>query len=186
MKILVIDNYDSFVYNLIYIIKEQADHQVDVIRNDQLTIQDINQYDKILLSPGPGIPHEAGQLMEVIHTYAKSKDILGICLGHQALGQYMGMQLKQLAEPFHGISSKINIVEHDILFDGVSNHTPIAHYHSWVVDTPPDEIIVTAYDDEGNVMAYKHRELNIRGLQFHPESILTVEGKKMITNWLNN
>ncbi|MTG96702.1 MULTISPECIES: anthranilate synthase component II [Myroides] len=184
MKILVIDNYDSFVYNLIYLIKEFGEHQIDIKRNDELDISAIQQYDKILLSPGPGIPEEAGQLMEVITKYAHTKDILGICLGHQALGQYFGMQLTQLPTPLHGISSTINIVAEDKLFDGLTNAFPIAHYHSWVVDTPTEDIEVLAYDGQGNITAFRHRDYPIRGLQFHPESILTITGKQIINNWL--
>lgn len=186
MKILVIDNYDSFVYNIVHIIKEVGIKDIDIVKNDKIDLSKIDQYDKILLSPGPGIPSEAGKLIEVIKQYATTKDILGVCLGHQALGEYFGMQLKRLKEPLHGIASPIYLQHHDYLFDNVQNYSSIGHYHSWVIDSPTSDLIITAKDQDGNIMAFKHKSYNVRGVQFHPESVLTEEGKQMISNWIKN
>ncbi|MDM1360295.1 aminodeoxychorismate/anthranilate synthase component II [Myroides marinus] len=186
MRVLVIDNYDSFIYNVIHILKELGIKDIDVVKNDKIEITSIDNYDKIILSPGPGIPSEAGKLMEVIAYAAPHKDILGICLGHQAIGEYYGHNLKRLAAPLHGISSPIQLAISDTLFANVADHSPIAHYHSWVIEESDSELDITAYDEHQNIMALKHRSLNIRGVQFHPESILTTYGKEIIKNWIKN
>lgn len=186
MKVLVIDNYDSFIYNVIHILRDLGVENIDVVKNDKVDLSTIDHYDKIILSPGPGIPSEAGKLMEVIAYAASHKDILGICLGHQALGEYYEHSLKRLETPLHGISSPIALAESDTLFDNVPNHSPIAHYHSWVIEESDSELAVTAYDEQQHIMAIKHRKLNIRGVQFHPESILTTYGKEIIKNWIKN
>ena len=186
MKILVIDNYDSFIYNVIHILKDLGVEDVDIVKNDKIELSSIDCYDKIILSPGPGIPSEAGKLMEIIAYAAPTKAILGICLGHQAIGEYFGHPLKRLATPLHGIASPIEITLSDPIFNNVANQSAIAHYHSWVIEESNSDLEVTAYDESRNIMAVKHRTLNIRGVQFHPESILTTYGKEMIKNWINN
>ena len=186
-KIIVIDNYDSFVYNLVHYL-EELDCHVTVLRNDQFHIDDLESYDKILLSPGPGIPDEAGLLKEVIKQYAPSKPILGVCLGQQAIGEAFGGSLTNLEQVFHGITTKINIIEEDtILFKGLSSSIEVGRYHSWVVaqDDFPASLEVTARDENGQIMALRHREYDVRGVQFHPESVLTPQGKEMIKNWVN-
>ena len=186
-KIIVIDNYDSFVYNLVHYL-EELDCHVTVLRNDQFHIDDLESYDKILLSPGPGIPDEAGLLKEVIKQYAPSKPILGVCLGQQAIGEAFGGSLTNLEQVFHGIATKINIIEEDtILFKGLSSSIEVGRYHSWVVaqDDFPASLEVTARDENGQIMALRHREYDVRGVQFHPESVLTPQGKEMIKNWVN-
>ncbi|CAG5083904.1 anthranilate synthase component II [Parvicella tangerina] len=187
MKILVIDNYDSFVYNIVHILRNEASVEVDVIYNDQINIPAINHYDKILLSPGPGIPKEAGQLMEVIERFASEKPILGVCLGHQAIAEYFGGNLTNLKQPLHGVQSTLSITKEDYLFKDIPPSFQIGHYHSWVVN-PNDlnELEVTATDSDNNIMAIRHPHFDIRGVQFHPESILTEYGKKLLQNWVNN
>ena len=186
-KIVVIDNYDSFVYNLVHYL-EELDCQVTVLRNDQFHIDDLASFDKILLSPGPGIPDEAGLLKEVIKTYAHSKAILGVCLGQQAIGEVFGGSITNLDEVFHGVATTINIVEDDtLLFKGLNPQIEVGRYHSWVVsrDDFPDSLEVTALDENGQIMALRHREYDVRGVQFHPESVLTPQGKAIINNWIN-
>ena len=195
MKIAMIDNYDSFTYNLVHLVKELG-AEIDVFRNDQFSLPDLEPYDKIMLSPGPGIPSEAGLLMDVIRTYAGQKPILGICLGEQAIGEAFGGTLVNLSEVFHGVQTPAHIVdvatsgrdhrEPDYIFRGLHKDILVGRYHSWVVDadTLPDCLEATALSDEGQVMALRHREYDIRGVQFHPESLLTPDGKKMIQNWL--
>ncbi len=186
MKIIVIDNYDSFVYNLVHYL-EELDCKVHVLRNDQFHIEDLDSYDKILLSPGPGIPKEAGLLKEVIKTYAGKKPILGVCLGQQAIGEVFGGSIINLAQVFHGVATKASIlVDDEPLFKGLGKEIEIGRYHSWVVnkeDFPP-MLEITSLDDNGQIMSLRHRELDIRGVQFHPESVLTPRGKKMIKNWV--
>jgi len=169
MKVVIIDNYDSFTYNLSHLVKELG-AEVNVVRNDQFELSDLEQYSKIILSPGPGIPSEAGLLLDVIRTYAGRKPILGVCLGHQAIGEVFGGKLENLSDVFHGVARDITI----------------GRYHSWVVSKEdfPGCLEVTAVSDEGQIMALRHRELNIRGIQFHPESVLTPDGKKMLQNWM--
>ena len=189
MKILLLDNYDSFTYNLLHIVKELG-AQIEVRRNDQITLDKVERFDKILLSPGPGIPEEAGILLPLIRRYAPIKSILGVCLGEQAIGEAFGAKLVNLTEVYHGISSDIQIVANDPLFEGLPRRFEAGRYHSWVVSREqfPDCLEVTAVDTEKNyIMALRHRTYDVRGIQFHPESVLTPEGKRMIQNWtLNN
>ena len=186
MKIVIIDNYDSFTYNLSHLVKELG-AEVTVLRNDQFKLEDLEPYDKIILSPGPGIPSEAGLLLDVIHTYAGLKPILGVCLGHQAIGEAFGGNLENLSDVFHGVATPCHIIVDDPIFSGIVRNMTIGGYHSWVVSQEgfPDCLEVTAVSDEGQIMALKHKELNIRGIQFHPESVLTPDGKKMLQNWMS-
>ena len=185
MKIVIIDNYDSFTYNLSHLVKELG-AEVTVLRNDQFELADLEQYNKIILSPGPGIPSEAGLLCDVIRTYAGRKPILGVCLGHQAIGEVFGAKLENLSDVFHGVATSCHIVADEPIFSGIERDITIGRYHSWVVSKEdfPDCLEITAVSDEGQVMALRHRELNVRGIQFHPESVLTPDGKKMLQNWL--
>ena len=185
MKIVIIDNYDSFTYNLSHLVKELG-AEVTVVRNDQFRLEELEQYSKIILSPGPGIPSEAGLLIDVIRTYAGRKPILGVCLGHQAIGEVFGAKLENLSDVFHGVATPCHIIADDPIFSGIERDITIGRYHSWVVSKEnfPDCLEVTAVSDEGQIMALRHRELNIRGIQFHPESVLTPDGKKMLQNWM--
>ena len=185
MKIVIIDNYDSFTYNLSHLVKELG-AEITVVRNDQFELADLEQYSKIILSPGPGIPSEAGLLLDVIRTYAGKKPILGVCLGHQAIGEVFGGKLENLSDVFHGVATPCHIVNDDPIFSGIERDITIGRYHSWVVSNEnfPDCLEVTAVSDEGQVMALRHKTLNVRGIQFHPESVLTPDGKKMLQNWL--
>ena len=184
MKVVIIDNYDSFTYNLSHLIKELG-AEVTVLRNDQFKLEELEQFNKIVLSPGPGIPSEAGLLLDVIRTYAGKKPILGVCLGHQAIGEVFGGKLVNLSEVFHGVATPCHIVVDDPIFSGLDRSITIGRYHSWVVSKEafPDCLEITAEID-GQVMALRHKTLNVRGIQFHPESVLTPDGKKMIQNWL--
>lgn len=185
-KILVIDNYDSFVYNLVHYL-EELDCIVTVKRNDQFALEECEQYDKILLSPGPGIPEEAGLLKQVIKTYGGRKPILGVCLGQQAIGEVYGGTLINLDKVFHGVATQVSITQPDtVLFKDLGKEIAVGRYHSWVVATEdfPPALEITAVDENGQIMALRHRELDIRGVQFHPESVLTPEGKTMIKNWV--
>ena len=185
MKIVIIDNYDSFTYNLSHLVKELG-AEVTVVRNDQFRLEELEQYSKIILSPGPGIPSEAGLLLDVIRTYAGRKPILGVCLGHQAIGEVFGAKLENLSDVFHGVATPCHIIADDPIFSGLERDITIGRYHSWVVSREdlPDCLEVTAESDEGQIMALRHRELNVRGIQFHPESVLTPDGKKMLQNWM--
>lgn len=191
MRIVVIDNYDSFTYNLVHLVKELG-AEVTVYRNDQFKLEDLEEFDKIMLSPGPGIPSEAGLLLDVIKHYAGVKPILGICLGEQAIGEVFGGTLVNLSDVFHGVQTPAHLVECpktgevDYIFNNVEKDLLVGRYHSWVVDAEsmPDCLEITCKSDEGQVMALRHKELDIRGIQFHPESVLTPDGKKMINNWL--
>ena len=185
MKIVIIDNYDSFTYNLSHLVKELG-AEVTVLRNDQFALSDLESYNKIILSPGPGIPSEAGLLCDVIRTYAGRKPILGVCLGHQAIGEVFGAKLENLSDVFHGVATSCHIVSDEPIFSGIERDITIGRYHSWVVSREdfPDCLEITAVSDEGQVMALRHRQLNVRGIQFHPESVLTPDGKKMLQNWL--
>jgi anthranilate synthase component 2 len=184
-KILLIDNYDSFTYNLVHLIKS-LDYEVDVYRNDAITIEEAGAYDKILLSPGPGIPSEAGLLLDIVKAYAPTKSILGVCLGHQAIGEVFGAELVNLSEVHHGVASKINITQDDLLFKGLGKSLEAGRYHSWAVSPAgfPDELEITALDDSGEIMALRHKTYDVRGVQFHPESVLTPEGATIMKNWL--
>ena len=185
MKVVIIDNYDSFTYNLSHLIKELG-AEVTVLRNDQFQLEDLEQFNKIVLSPGPGIPSEAGLLLDVIRTYAGKKPILGVCLGHQAIGEVFGGQLENLSDVFHGVATPCRIVVDDPIFSGLERNITIGRYHSWVVfrEGLPECLEVTAESPKGQIMALRHKTLNVRGIQFHPESVLTPDGKKMIQNWL--
>lgn len=188
MKILVLDNYDSFTYNLVYIIRALGyGPQMDIFRNDKINLVDVGVYDKILLSPGPGIPSEAGIMPELLKKYATTKDILGICLGHQAIGEAFGGDLINLSEVVHGLASEVEIKE-DLLFHGLPENFKIGRYHSWVINegnlSPDLEIIARTPD--GQIMGVRHKEFRVRGLQFHPESVLTEHGVEMMRNWLES
>lgn len=187
MKIVIIDNYDSFTYNLSHLVKELG-AEVTVLRNDSFPIEELETYDKILLSPGPGIPKEAGLLLEVIRTYAGKKPILGVCLGEQAIGEVFGGKLTNLSEVYHGIQSPIRITASDYLFEGLPEEMLVGRYHSWVIDREnfPDALEITAVSQEGYIMALRHKDFDVQGIQFHPESVLTPDGKKIISNWLNH
>lgn len=187
MKIVIIDNYDSFVYNLSHLLKELG-AEVTVKRNDQFRLEELEEFDKILLSPGPGIPEEAGLLLDVIRRYAGKKPILGVCLGEQAIGEVYGGKLTNLDEVFHGIQSPVSLTATDYLFEGLPSTVQVGRYHSWVVDRKdfPDCLEVTAVSEEGYIMALRHRTLDVRGVQFHPESVLTPEGKQMLGNWIHH
>lgn len=187
MKILVVDNYDSFVYNIVHLLYEIGVQEIDVIKNDQLDFSTINDYDKIVLSPGPGIPENAGMMPQLLEKFAGTKSILGICLGHQAIAEHFGTKLINLKEPLHGVASEIEIVKDDCLFKNLSTNFKIGHYHSWVVSEEiSNDLEVLAKDKFGNIMALKHKNYDVRGLQFHPESILTENGKTILTNWINH
>lgn len=185
MKTVIIDNYDSFTYNLAHLVKELG-AEVDVLRNDKFELEELEKYDKIILSPGPGIPEEAGLLLEVIRTYAGRKPILGVCLGEQAIGQAFGGKLTNLSEVFHGIQTNVKIKNKDYIFSGLPTEIPVGRYHSWVVDTDgfPEELVITAISSEGQIMALKHRKYDVHGIQIHPESVLTPDGKQIVGNWL--
>jgi anthranilate synthase component 2 len=185
-RILLIDNYDSFTYNLAHLIEKIIHHKVDVVLNDRIDFEAIGQYQGIVLSPGPGIPEEAGLLLPLIQTFAPLKKMLGVCLGHQAIAQVFGCALKNLDKVYHGVQTDINIYDKSGLFKGLDNTERVGRYHSWVVDTDklPDQLKVTATDSVGNVMAFKHSQYDVEGVQFHPESIMTPCGEKMMSNWL--
>jgi anthranilate synthase component 2 len=185
MKIVIIDNYDSFTYNLAHLVKELG-AEVTVYRNDQFELSQLELFSKIILSPGPGIPSEAGLLLDVIKTYAGKKPILGVCLGHQAIGEVFGGKLENLSDVFHGVATEGTQFGNDELFSRLPNRITMGRYHSWVVSKEgfPDCLEITAESDEGQIMALKHKTLNIRGIQFHPESVLTPDGRQMLQNWL--
>jgi anthranilate synthase component II len=187
MNILVIDNYDSFTFNLVHLLHETG-HQATVWRNDKFKLSDVNDFEKILLSPGPGIPSESGLLLDVIRMYSPTKSILGICLGLQAIAEVFGGELYNLSRPVHGRATEITVLdEKEKLFKDCPKHFKVGRYHSWAVrnDLIPDVINITATDPEGVIMALSHRTLDVRGLQFHPESVLTEHGKLLISNWLS-
>ena len=188
MKILVIDNYDSFVYNLVHYL-EEMDCEVTVKRNDRLNLEEVANFDKILLSPGPGIPDEAGLLKDVIRQYASSIPILGICLGHQAIAEVYGGKLENLQQVYHGVSTVASIIsKNEPLFKGLGEELEIGRYHSWIVsrDDFPQILQITSKDRNGQIMSFRHRIYDICGLQFHPESVLTPQGKRIIENWLED
>ena len=185
MKIVIIDNYDSFTYNLSHLIKEIG-AEVTVIRNDQFTLNQLERFDKIVLSPGPGIPSEAGLLIDVIKTYKGRKPILGVCLGHQAIGEVFGGTLENLSDVFHGVATEGTQFSNDYIFDSLPKRITMGRYHSWVVSREnfPTCLEVTAVSDEGQIMALKHKNYDIHGIQFHPESVLTPEGKTILRNFI--
>lgn len=185
MKLLILDNYDSFTYNIVHAVRELGVEPA-VRRNDKITLDEVDNFDKIIISPGPGIPSEAGILPQLLERYAGSKPILGVCLGHQAIGECFGAKLRNLPEVYHGIKSQISITIPDYIFAGLPGRIDVGRYHSWVVDKNnlPDCLEVTAVSDDGEIMAMRHRTLDVRGVQFHPESILTPQGLTIIDNWL--
>lgn len=186
-QILIVDNYDSFVYNLVQIVEKNGKCKYDIVKNDGISPDSVSEYDGILLSPGPGIPKEAGMLCPLIETSYATTPILGICLGHQAIAEVFGCRLTRLEKPLHGHISPLFIIDsEEILFQGIENGSSIGHYHSWVIapDSCPRELIVTATDAENNIMGIRHRRYPVRGLQFHPESFMSTEGIKIIDNWI--
>ncbi len=188
MKILVLDNYDSFTYNLVYILRELG-HRPDVVRNDKMTVEDAAGYDKILLSPGPGIPDEAGILKPLIAEYSPTKSIMGVCLGHQAIGEVFGAKLENLGDVLHGVSHSAHVLDRgEPLFNNLPDELTVGRYHSWSVvrDSIPDDLMITAEDENGRIMGLRHARYDVRGVQFHPESVLTVGGVQMMKNWLGN
>ncbi|QZE14115.1 aminodeoxychorismate/anthranilate synthase component II [Halosquirtibacter laminarini] len=186
MKIVIIDNYDSFTYNLVHLLKEIEEVEISVLRNDKFELEDLESYDKILLSPGPGIPSEAGLLMETIKAYSDKKPILGICLGHQAIGEYFGATLENLSTVYHGIQSEIMIDPKSPIFQGLDKLIKVGRYHSWAISNIelPECLEIIAKDENEQIMAIQHKELDIIGVQFHPESVLTPEGETMIRQWV--
>ena len=186
MRIVIIDNYDSFTYNLAHLMKSLG-ADVTVLRNDRFALEELEAFDKIILSPGPGIPSEAGLLMDVIRTYAGRKPMLGVCLGHQAIGEVFGARLENLRDVFHGVATEGRQFGTDPLFRGLPERIVMGRYHSWVVSREgfPDCLEITAVSDEGQVMALRHQEFDIHGIQFHPESVLTPDGAVILRNWLN-
>ena len=188
MKILVLDNYDSFTYNLVQYIERVLKRAVDVRRNDKISLEELAIYDKILISPGPGIPNEAGITLDLIKEYGPSKSILGVCLGHQAIAEAYGGSITNLSTVYHGVTGQMKqLVDNEYLFSGVPTEFDAGRYHSWVVehDTLPRDLEITVENDEGYIMAVRHREHDVRGVQFHPESVLTEYGGMMILNWIN-
>ena len=188
MKILVLDNYDSFTYNLVQYIERVVKEPVDVRRNDQISLEEISSYDKILISPGPGIPVEAGITLDLIRKHGATKSILGVCLGHQAIAEAFGGSITNLSTVYHGVMGQMKQTKAgDYLFEGVPTEFDAGRYHSWVVepDAFPSQLEVTVENDEGYIMALRHREYDVRGVQFHPESVLTEYGGRMILNWVN-
>ncbi|WP_190304348.1 anthranilate synthase component II [Flavobacterium branchiophilum] len=184
-RILVIDNYDSFTYNLVHYL-EDLDCEVTVYRNDEFELDEIAHFDKILLSPGPGIPEEAGLLKQVIEKYGASKSIFGVCLGQQAIGEVYGGTLSNLDKVYHGVATNVTkSVNDELLFEGLENEFEVGRYHSWVVDANlPDCLEATSFDENGQLMSLRHKTYDVRGVQFHPESVLTPNGKKMLENWV--
>ncbi len=186
-NILVIDNYDSFTYNLVHYL-EDLNCKVSVLRNDEFDIEEVAKFDKILLSPGPGLPSDAGLLKEVIQKYAASKSILGVCLGQQAIGEVFGGKLTNLEKVYHGVSSKVQIIVNDEpLFNDLENEIEVGRYHSWVISKEnfPDDLEITSIDENGEIMSIRHKFYDVKGVQYHPESILTPNGKKILQNWIN-
>jgi anthranilate synthase component 2 len=187
MKILVFDNYDSFTYNLVHLVEKITGEKVDVYRNDRIALEDVAAYDKIILSPGPGIPEEAGLLLPLIKQYAASKSILGVCLGHQAIAEAFGGMLTNLSKVFHGVATPIKIKsQKSKVLKGLPETIAVGRYHSWIVSEEnfPDELEVTARDENGYIMALQHKMYDVQGVQFHPESVLTPDGEQILRNWL--
>jgi len=185
-KVFVIDNYDSFTYNLVHYLEELG-CEVTVKRNDQFELDELEAYPFILLSPGPGIPDESGLLKAAIERYAPTKNILGVCLGQQAIGEVFGGSLINLNKVYHGIATPVEVVEEDLLFEGLPQSFEVGRYHSWVVKTPlPESLAATSYDEEGQLMSLRHKTFAVRAVQFHPDSILTPNGKSILKNWINS
>ncbi len=189
MKILIFDNYDSFTYNLVHLVEKILHLKVEVFRNDQIALENVKKYDKIILSPGPGIPGEAGMLLPLIKEYAATKSILGVCLGHQAIGEAFGGTLINLSKVYHGVTTDCELsVESCELFKGLPRNIKIGRYHSWIISNNnfPEELEITATDENNYIMALQHKNFDVQGVQFHPESILTPDGEKIMRNWLKN
>ena len=187
MKILVFDNYDSFTYNLVHLVEKILHQKVDVFRNDQIPLEAVKAYDKIILSPGPGIPEEAGLLLPLIKEYASSKSILGVCLGHQAIGEAFGAKLVNLDKVYHGVATPITVTNPSSpILKGMGDTIEVGRYHSWIVSDKnlPEELDITAVDSNGFIMGLQHKQFDVQGVQFHPESVLTPNGEKMMRNWL--
>jgi anthranilate synthase component II len=188
MKLLVFDNYDSFTYNLVHLVKQVDESiEVEVFRNDEIPLENVKAYDKIILSPGPGIPSEAGRLLPLINEYAASKSILGVCLGHQAIGEAFGGKLVNLSTVYHGVALNCQLKPAK-LFEGLPGEIPVGRYHSWVISNEgfPECLEITAQDDNGYIMALQHKSYDIQGVQFHPESVLTPDGETILRNWLKS
>lgn len=190
MKILVFDNYDSFTYNLVHLVEKITHTKVEVYRNDQIAMEKVKDYDKIILSPGPGIPQEAGMLLPLIKEYASTKSILGVCLGHQAICEAFGGTLTNLSTVYHGVATpvKIDVTKKSQLFNGLPDTLEVGRYHSWIIneDNFPAELEVTARDENNYIMALQHKKYDVQGVQFHPESVLTPMGENILRNWLKN
>jgi anthranilate synthase component 2 len=194
MKVLVFDNYDSFTYNLVHLVEKILHEKVDVFRNDQLPLEDVKKYDKIILSPGPGIPEEAGMLLPLIKEYASSKSILGVCLGHQAIGEAFGGKLVNLSTVFHGVATPMKVISRESrgdslkpnLFEGLPDTFEAGRYHSWIVSDEnfPGELEITVRDENNYIMGLQHKKYDVQGVQFHPESVLTPVGEVILRNWL--
>ncbi|MBL0234527.1 MAG: aminodeoxychorismate/anthranilate synthase component II [Chitinophagaceae bacterium] len=199
MRVLVFDNYDSFTYNLVHLVQQITHEKVEVYRNDQIPLEKVKDYDKIILSPGPGIPSEAGELLPLINEYAASKSILGVCLGHQAIGEAFGGKLVNLDKVYHGVATEIQVRSFELgaclpdrqvgsqnLFNGLPEKIMVGRYHSWIISEEgfPEELEITAKDENGYVMALRHKQYDVQGVQFHPESVLTPDGRTIIENWL--
>ena len=187
-RILVFDNYDSFTYNLVHLVEKITNEKVDVFRNDEISLEQVNEYDKIILSPGPGIPSEAGLLLPLIKQYAATKSILGVCLGHQAIGEAFGGTLTNLSKVYHGVATPIKIINKTAqILRGLPEAIEVGRYHSWIINDQnfPAELEVTARDDNGYIMALQHKTFDLQGVQFHPESVLTPDGEKILRNWLS-
>lgn len=188
MKVLVFDNYDSFTYNLVHLVEKILHQKVDVYRNDQLPLEKVKAYDKIILSPGPGVPEEAGLLLPLIKEYASGKSILGVCLGHQAIGEAFGGKLTNLRNVYHGVATNINLLPPTSkIFKGLGEVIEVGRYHSWIVANEgfPEELEITATDENGFIMGLQHKKYDVQGVQFHPESVLTPDGETIIRNWIN-
>ncbi len=188
MKILIIDNYDSFTFNLVKQIRDIAGVEPTVKRNDCFTMDEVADYDKILLSPGPGVPSEAGNLLPLIHQFAPCKSILGVCLGHQAIGEVFGASLGRLENVYHGITTSVSLSNNNPLFKNMESSIAVGRYHSWVVEKKnfPNELEILSEDERGNIMALRHRTHHVYGVQFHPESVMTPQGAQIIYNWIND
>jgi anthranilate synthase component 2 len=185
MKLLILDNYDSFTYNIVHAVRALG-IEPDVVRNDCITLDEIEGYDKIIISPGPGIPSEAGVLPAMLRRFAGSKPILGVCLGHQAIGENFGATLENLEDVYHGVQTEAHVTADDYILEGMGERFPVGRYHSWIVGNEnfPDSLVVTSRDDDGRIMSLRHKEYDVHGVQFHPESLLTPDGEKIIYNFL--
>ena len=185
MKLLILDNYDSFTYNIVHAVRELGITPT-VVRNDKITLPEIDEFDKIIISPGPGIPSEAGILPELLREYAGKKPILGVCLGHQAIGENFGATLENLDDVYHGVQTMAHVIADDYILKGMGNDFPVGRYHSWIVSEKnlPESLVVTSVDDAGKIMSLRHKDFDIHGVQFHPESLLTPGGNKIISNFL--